>query len=108
MQISVTSRHGPITDAIRQYAEKKVAKLVRYYDRVQAIEVVFDRESVQYTAELIVSTERQRFVASEFGEDPYAALDLVVDKMERQLTRHKERFRNRKHLARKPPAGGAP
>ena len=107
MQVSVTSRHVPVSDSIREYAEKKANKLVKYYDRIQAIEVVLDRESVQHIAEMIVSTDGQTHVASERGQDPYAAVDLVVDKMERQLTRRKEKFRNRKHLVRKPPADGS-
>ena len=40
---------------------------------------------------------RQTFVASELHDDVFASVDLVVDKLERQLTRHKEKLRNRKH-----------
>jgi len=97
VQVVVSSRHGSVTDAIRAYAEKKVSRLVRFYDRIQSIEVVLDREAVDHVAELIVDADHNKFVASESGQDLYAAIDLVVDKMERQLTRHKEKFRNRKH-----------
>ena len=80
----------------------------QFYDRLQAVEVVLDGEGNGFEAEVIATAEHKSvFVAKERGEDMYAAVDLVMDKVERQLTKHKERFRNRKHQgARGPKAGG--
>ena len=100
MQISVTGRRVEVTDAIRTYGEQKASKLLKYYDRIQSIEIVLDYEATQHKVEVIVEAEhRNTFVARESSEDMYAALDLVIDKLERQITKHKERYRNRKHLA---------
>jgi len=97
VQIVVTGRHVEVTDDVREYAQSKASKLPRYYDRVQAIELVFDHESDQFTAEMIVRVDKsQSFVASEMGPDTFALVDLLVDKMERQLTRHKEKCRDHK------------
>lgn len=103
MQVSVTARHMEVNDRIRQYAQEKTARLPRYYDRVQAVELIIEREGDHSSVEMIVRAPgAQDFVAKEVGPDPLACIDLLVDKMERQLTRHKEKFRNRKHLAQKP------
>jgi len=85
---------------MRQYAEDKARKLSRFYDRIEIIEVVVDRESIQYRVEMVVRTDRrQTFVGQVDAGDCYEAIDLVVDKLERQLKKHKEKRRNRKHPA---------
>ena len=97
MQIQVTGRHVEVTDDVRSYIEKKVSRLPRFYDRVHAVEVVLDHESDQFTAEMIVRTDgRQSFVAGETGPNTFALVDLIVDKLERQLTKHKEKNRSHK------------
>ena len=101
MQISVTGRHVNVTDEVKTYAQEKAGKLPRFYDRVQAIEVILDHEGDNFTVDMIVTAEgRNHFMVHEAGPDMFALIDLIVDKLERQLRRHKERFRNRKHLVR--------
>jgi putative sigma-54 modulation protein len=98
MQVTVAGRHMGVSDTLRDYCQRKAERLVRFYDRIQAIEVVLDGKHGRHTAEIIVHTDRaQPFVASERQDDVYAAVDLLLDKIERQLRRHKERLRNRKH-----------
>lgn len=101
MEVKVTGRHLEITPAIRDYATEKAGKLTRYFDRVSSIEVLADRgQNHNYQVEMIVHVERHEpFVARGNHEDLYASIDLVLDKMERQLTDHKEKLRNRKHPA---------
>lgn len=98
MQIRVAGRHVEITDDVREYVQSKVGKLPRFYDRIHEIEVVLDHESEQFTAEMIVRADRKHtFVARETGPDTFALIDMVTEKLERQLIRHKEKNRNRKH-----------
>ena len=101
METIVTGKHLEVTDAIRQYALDKSGKLPRYFDRIQEIEVVADkRENHGYEVDLIVHVEHhENFIARAKGDDLYACIDVTVDKMERQLTDHKEKLRNRKHSA---------
>ena len=100
MQISVTGRHVRVTEEVKDYAARKAEKLPRFYNRVQAIEVVLDHEGGDFTVDMIVTAEgKNHFIAHEVGPDMFALVDLIVDKLERQLRRHKERFRNRKHTA---------
>ncbi len=103
MQIIVTGRHLDMTDELKAHVSKKLERLSRFYDRVESIEAVLDREGEVPIVEALVSAERGiRFVARESNVDLYSALDMVVDKLSRQLTKHKERFRNRKHQSRRP------
>jgi putative sigma-54 modulation protein len=102
VQISVTGRHVEVSERVKEYAAEKAARLPRYYDRVQAVEIIIDREADQVAVEMIVrAAGTPDFVAREIGPEPTSCIDALIDKMERQLTRHKEKFRNRKHIARK-------
>ncbi len=98
MQITISSRHMDVTGPLRAYAEEKTAKLIKYYDRIKGIEVVFASAKLVTDVEIIVSAERrQQFVAHHSDGDAYACLDGCVDKLERQLSDHKKKIRNRKH-----------
>ena len=101
MQVTVSGRHMGVSESLKEYCLEKAGKLTRYYDRIQSIEVILDGKNGQHSAEIIVHTDRTApFVASEEQEDVYAAVDLLLDKIERQLTRHKERVRNHKRAPR--------
>ena len=87
-----------VTAALKTYAEQKANKLTKYYDRIQEIEVVFDRGQGPDRVEMIVNAEHKNmFIAHHDEGDAYACIDGCVDKLERQLTEHKEKIRNRKH-----------
>jgi putative sigma-54 modulation protein len=98
VQISVTGRHIEVTEEVKEYAHEKASKLPRYFDRVQSIDVVLDHDSGSFSVEIIARVDRaDPFIAHESGPDIRALIDTLTDKLGRQLTRHKERFRNRKH-----------
>lgn len=98
VQIHVTGRHVKITDDVKEYVRSKLARLPKFFDRIHEIEVVLDHESEQFTAEMIVRAGRKHtFVARETGPDTFALVDLVIEKLERQLTRQKEKYRSHKH-----------
>ncbi|MCX5658127.1 MAG: ribosome-associated translation inhibitor RaiA [Planctomycetota bacterium] len=98
MDIKISGRHIEVTPAIRDYATEKVTKLPRYYDRVTHIEVVVSKaETHTFEVEVIVQAEHHTpFVAKVKGHDVYACIDGTIDKLERQLTDHKEIVRARK------------
>ena len=98
MQIQLTGRHVDVTDDVREYIQNKAGKLHRFYDRIHEIEVVLDHESGEFTAEMIVRVDRKHtLVARQTGMDTFALIDVVVEKLERQLIKHKEKNRNHKH-----------
>jgi putative sigma-54 modulation protein len=98
--VTISSRHMEVTSALKAFAEQKTSKLTRYYDRIQEIEVVFDNAAEAMRVEMIVNAEhRNMFIAHATGKDAYACLDGCIGKLERKLSEHKKKFRNRKHLA---------
>lgn len=95
LQIQLTGRHVSVTDDVREYVYDKAAKLPRFYNRIHEIEVVLDHESEQFTVDMIVRVDRKHtFVAKETGTDTFVLVDRVVDRLERQLVKHKEKNRN--------------
>lgn len=113
MRITVTGRHMDVNEAVRSYAEEKASKLSRYYDRLQSVEVIFDHQAGHHFCEVIAKGDHHTtFVAKERHADLQASLDVALKELERQLTRHKEKFRNRKHMVgpgeREPLADGEP
>lgn len=99
MRITVTGRRTDISDALKEHVDKKAGKLGRYYDRVHSVEVIFDVEGGGHRCEIIAKADHHTmFVAKEDLGEPYASLDAAVKDLERQITRHKEKYRNRKHL----------
>lgn len=98
MRVNVVGRHMSLSDAVRDYCTQKAEKLGRFYDRIQSIDVVLDGHDGDHAAEIIVHTDgTSPFVASEHNSDMFAAVDLLMDKIEVQIRRYKERHRNRKH-----------
>ena len=103
MVVTVASRHMEVTPALKAFAEQKANKLLKYYDRIQEIEVVLDTGKEQgrkdhTRVEMIVNAEHKNmFIAHHSDGDAYACIDMCIDKLERQLTDHKDKIRNRKH-----------
>lgn len=100
MNIRITGRHLDVTDAIREYVEKKIGRLERYYNRLLELEVTLDGQGAQLKKVEILAkpANHELFVAREEAEDLYACFDAALDKMERRLSRWKEKSRDdRKH-----------
>lgn len=94
MQVKITGRHMSVTEHMKSYAEEKAQKLIRFFDRIQEIRVVLDYEGGKPAVEFLADVElTDDFVARETNDDMHAAIDLVSDKLERQLRRHKERLK---------------
>jgi putative sigma-54 modulation protein len=98
--VTVSSRHMDVTPPLKAYAQQKANKLTRYFDRIQEIEVIFDNAKEAMRVEMIVHAEhRNMFIAHHNQDDAYACVDGCADKLERQLSDHKKKTRNRKHSA---------
>ena len=96
-RIVVTGRDDRVTSRHKKHTERKISKLERYFDGIVSIESVlgFNGESAQ--AEVLISVRRGRqLVCNAKAKDLYAAVDLVLDKAETQLIRHKEKLKSHK------------
>ena len=97
MRIEVTARHGPVDDNIKAYAEKKARRLLKYYNRIQAIRVILDTSGAGFGCEILVDLEHMHdLIGHTAGPDLKAAIDQATDRVERQLVEHKDRTRHRK------------
>jgi putative sigma-54 modulation protein len=98
MRITVTGRRAEVKDSLKQYASEKASKLTHYYDRVHSVDIVFDVDGLRHRCEVIAKADHAaNFVAREEHEEAFASLDAALRDLERQLTRHKEKCRDRKH-----------
>ncbi|GIW72888.1 MAG: hypothetical protein KatS3mg102_2430 [Planctomycetota bacterium] len=94
MRIDITARHLELTEALRAYATEKLARLQRHNDLVQEASVVLGADGARRVAEVIARPKvGGPLVARAEHDDLYAAIDLLVDKIDRQLGRHKERVK---------------
>ena len=96
MRITVKGRNIEITDAIKAYAEEKIGKVVNHYDQIQSIEIVLNvlknpSVSLSHTAEVLCKFTSGSVKAEESAETMYASIDLVADKLDRQVKKFKEK-----------------
>jgi putative sigma-54 modulation protein len=96
MQITVTFRHMEPSDALKSYAEEKLSKVAKYIDEPITVQVYLMVEKIRHAAEVTINAKGITIKASEETSDMYAALDLVLAKIERQLKRYKERIKGHK------------
>ncbi len=111
MKVTVTARHVEVTDVMKDYAYQKARRLERFFDHARKIEVVLDLDGDKgFKAEMIASMVRGQVLACRaVNVTAMAALDSVVDKMERQFTKFKEKLRERQprnQATRSGPGGG--
>ena len=98
MQISVSGRHLHLSQDVQDYARTKVTKLSQFYNKIQTVDDVVDKQGSGFAVEIIVKPDRhESFVGRDSGPDIQACVDVILDKLERQITRHKEKVRNHKH-----------
>ncbi len=96
MRIYVNGRNIEITDAIKAYAKEKIGKVVNHYDQIQAIDIVLSvikNPSVaqSHTAEVTCKFVTGAVHVTESAESMYASIDLVADKLDRQVKKFKDK-----------------
>ncbi|KTD68724.1 MULTISPECIES: ribosome hibernation promoting factor [Legionella] len=91
MQINITGHHIDVTPALRAFTEEKFDKLERHFDHITSINVVLNVEKLRQIAEATVHVTKGELHASAESEDLYTAIDTLIDKLERQLSKHKEK-----------------
>ncbi|OGS20870.1 MAG: ribosomal subunit interface protein [Elusimicrobia bacterium RIFOXYA2_FULL_39_19] len=90
MQINITGRNVKQTEALKDYVTKKIERLSRYLDKIINVQVKLEVEKYRHIAELKIHIEGHIFKATATDRDLYAAVDLALDKVERQISKHKE------------------
>ncbi len=91
MQVSITGHHIEVTGAMKQHVEEKISKLKRHFDNVTDVHVILTVEKLEQKAEATVQISGAKLFADDTQEDMYNAIDNMVDKLDRQIIKHKEK-----------------
>lgn len=98
MQLSVTGHHVEVTPALRGYVEKKLERIVRHFDQVIDVHCVLTVEKLRQKAEVTMHVRGRAIHADATEPNMYAAIDMLTDKLDRCVKKHKEK-RNDHHAA---------
>lgn len=94
MQLTITGHHIDVTPALRNKVESKLAKLERHFDHLTDIHCVLTVEKLEHRAEATVNLTGGTIHADASEQDMYAAVDSLVDKLDRQVVKHKEKLQD--------------
>ncbi|MFW5739744.1 MAG: ribosome hibernation-promoting factor, HPF/YfiA family [Myxococcota bacterium] len=96
MNIAITFRQLEASEAVKQYANEKVAKLQKFLRKPLSAQVTLSLDKLQHVADVHVHAGSEHFHGSERSEDMYASIDKVIDKLDRQIRGSKGAFQSRK------------
>ncbi len=96
MQINVSGHHVDVTSSLRDYVDSKFSRLQRHYDQITNADVTLSVDKLVQKAEANVHIAGAKLFAASESEQMYAAIDTLVDKLDRQLIKHKEKNTDRK------------
>lgn len=91
MQLNITGHHVDMTDSMKTYVETKMEKIERHFDNVTNVHVILSVEKQGHKAEATIHVTGANIFAESKNDDMYAAIDAMVDKLDRQVKKHKEK-----------------
>ena len=91
MQLNMTGHHVEVTPPMRDYATKRVERLQKHFERIISIDLTFNVEKLDQIVKAHIHTPGANFNANSKAEDIYSAIDLLVDKLDRQIKKHREK-----------------
>lgn len=97
MQIELTGHHIDITPALRNFVNDKFKRLERHFDHVINTHVVLTVEKLRHRAEASMLVSQNTIFADAIHEDMYAAIDQLIDKLDRQIVKHKEKIKDHRN-----------
>ena len=97
MQINLTGHHTDITPALRAFVNEKFQRLERHFDHITIVHVILSVEKDRQKAEAKIDVNRGNLFAEVVHEDMYAAIDMLIDKLDRQIKKHKEKLTDHKN-----------
>jgi putative sigma-54 modulation protein len=92
MQLNISGHHVELSDAVQAYVRTKMQRIERHFDHVVDVHVVLGAERQLHTVEATVHVSGNNLHAQSQHEDMYAAIDLLIDKLDRQVRKHKEKL----------------
>lgn len=97
MNLKLTGNHVEITDAMRDYVISKMSKITRHFDHVIDVSIILSIEKLKQKAEANIHVRGKDIFVETDSEDMYASIDNLVDKLDRQVLKHKEKSLERRN-----------
>jgi putative sigma-54 modulation protein len=104
MNVSISGHHVEVTPALRDYVRAKLERIKRHFDQVIDVNVVLTVEKLsekekRQKAEVTLHVSGKDLHAESIAQDLYAAIDTLIDKLDRQVIKHKDKIRDHHHAA---------
>ena len=102
MRMIISGRHLKVTDAIRDYAEKKIGRISKYFENIMEVDITLSAEhskvdGERHTADVLLFVQGSKIKATATAQILYAAIDEVIDILENQVKKHKEKMQEKHH-----------
>ncbi len=94
MNLQISGHHLEVTSAIHDYVTGKLERVTRHFDNVIDVNVILSVEKLKQKAEVTVHLSGKDVFVESIDEDLYAAVDSLVDKLDRQIQKHKQKVKN--------------
>lgn len=92
MQLNVSGHHVEVTPPLRDYVSSKIERIARHFDLISDVSCILTVEKLRHKAEATVQVNGGTIYADHTEEDMYAAIDGLVDKLERRVRKYKEKL----------------
>ncbi|MDO4683900.1 MAG: ribosome-associated translation inhibitor RaiA [Lautropia sp.] len=97
MNLSISGHHLEVTPALREYVTSKLARIRNHFDQVIDVNVILSVEKLEQKAEVTLHVAGKDIFAEASHADLYAAVDALIDKLDRQVIKHKQKRQNHAH-----------
>ncbi len=94
MQVNITGQHVEVTESMHNYTMEKLERLERHFENITNVHVILSVEKLRQKAEATVHVNGGDLFADSEETDMYAALDGLIDKLDRQIRKHKEKMKD--------------
>ncbi|MFN4148867.1 MAG: ribosome hibernation-promoting factor, HPF/YfiA family [Rhodocyclaceae bacterium] len=97
MNLTITGHHIEVTPALRDYVSGKVEKVIKHFDHVTSVHVILSVEKLVQKAEITLHVKGKDIYADASDTDLYAAIDILIDKLDRQVQKYKGKHNDHGH-----------
>lgn len=99
MNLSITGHHLSVTPALRAYVEGKLARVLRHFDHVIDVSVILSVDKLRHQAEVTLHARGKDIFVESTHDSMYAAIDTLIDKLDRAVLKHKSRAYDHAHAS---------
>ena len=97
MNLNITGHHVEVTAAIREYVTSKLDRVIRHFDNVTSVSVILSVEKLRQKAEVTLHVRGKDIYVESDSENMYAAIDTLIDKLDRQVLKYKDKITDHGH-----------